>query len=479
MLSGAGVPPTHETEPGRSAFRADLIVADSRVHAGASLVVERGIVAGIGPPPEGVEVLDLSGKAILPGLVNAHSHAFQRAIRGRTEYRAGPSNFWAWREAMYAAAERLSPEDLFAVSRMCFLEMALSGITTVGEFHYLHRDAFGRPYDDPNELEKTVVRAARDVGLRVVLLRVAYARAGYRITENPTQRRFVETSPEEFLSHLMRLESDLAADPLATIGAALHSVRACPKEWLETIAHEAHARRWPIHAHVSEQPLEIEQCRAEHGVTPPVLLHEVGALGPATTAVHAIHLTEDDVRALGGARATVCACPTTERNLGDGIVPAKRLLDAGARLAVGTDSAIQIDLLEDARSLDYHLRLMEMRRAPLAPESGGRGALGRALYGVASEGGMRSLGIPGGLLRPGDPADFIVVDLADPSIAGATEDALFDTIVFSMSRAAVRQVYVAGRAIVDEGRILGTGAGGGVERDIVGGFGRAMKRLWG
>jgi formimidoylglutamate deiminase len=446
-----------------TAFLPDLLLSGGRVLEGAALVVRGGAVESVGAPPEGAAIVRLAGRAIAPGLVSAHSHAFQRAIRGRTEHRTqGRDDFWSWREAMYAAAQRLDPEDLYAVSRFCFAEMAASGITAVGEFHYLHRDPAGQPYADPNELDLAVARAARDTGLRLVLLRVAYARAGFGAPENPRQKRFIEGSPDEYLRNLDALARALAPDPLASVGAAPHSVRACPAHWLEPIAREAARRGWPLHLHVSEQPGEVAQCRAEHGVSPPLLLEKLGALTAATTAVHAVHLDSGDIAALGRARATVCACPTTERNLGDGVVRADLLLAAGARLSLGTDSNVQLSLLEDARELEYHLRLLELRRAVLDTGEG----LGAPLYGIASEGGMRSLGLPGGALRPGEPADFLVADLDDPSIAGASADDFAALAVFSMERTAIRAVHVAGQPIS-----LDT-------RAALPAFRAALRRLW-
>ncbi|HEY5676400.1 MAG TPA: formimidoylglutamate deiminase [Myxococcales bacterium] len=445
-------------------FQPDLLFSGGRVLTGAQLLVRDGRVESVGDIPEATdaEVVALRGRAVLPGLVAAHSHAFQRAIRGRTEHRAqARDDFWSWREAMYAAAERLSPEDLYAVSRFCFLEMARAGVTAVGEFHYLHRDAAGRPYADPNELDLAVARAAREAGLRLVLLRVAYARSGYRMPANPRQKRFIEGSADEYLSNLDALSKHVP------VGAAPHSVRACPAEWIRDIAQEAFRRGWPLHLHVAEQRAEVDQCAAEHGTTPALLLERLGALRERTTAVHAVHLTADDIAALARARATVCACPTTERNLGDGVVRADLLLAAGARLCVGSDSEVQLSPLEDARQLEYHLRLVREERAILDPEQGGVGGLGAKLYGIASEGGMRSLGLPGGGLRPGEPADFVVVDLDDPSIAGANAEDLMANVTFSMERTALRETWVAGeRLALDFAAALPP-------------FRAAMRRLWG
>ena len=450
------------------AFVPDLLFSGGSVLPGAALVVEEGRVAAVGPVPAGAERMELRGCAILPGLVSGHSHAFQRAIRGRTEHRSHPvDDFWSWREAMYAAAEKLSPEDLYAVSLLCFLEMARAGITAVGEFHYLHNDAQGRPYADPNELDLAVARAAREAGLRTVMLRVAYARSGFGVPENPRQRRFIEGSADEYLRNLGALEKALTGDPLCSVGAAPHSVRACPASWIAEIAAETARRKWPLHLHVSEQVLEVQQCQAEHGLTPPLLLEKLGALTSRTTAVHAVHLSDADIAALSRAQATVCACPTTERNLGDGIIAADKLLAAGARLCVGTDSEVQLSPLEDLRQLDYHLRLQQFQRAVLDAEQAGVGALGAKLYRMGSAGGMRALGLPGGELRAGEPADFIVVDLDDPSIAGASAEDLMALAVFSMERTALRAVHVAGRALdLDVRRALPP-------------FRDAMRRLWG
>lgn len=432
-------------------FQPELLFSGGQVLSGVALNVRDGVVDSVGAPAG--DVLPLRRRAILPGLVSAHSHAFQRAIRGRTEHRAHPTDdFWTWREAMYAAAERLSPDDLYAVSKFCFLEMARAGVTAVGEFHYLHRDRDGRPYADPNELDLAVARAAQEAGLRIVLLRVAYARGGIK--------PFIEGSVDEYLKNLDALSKRVA------VGAAPHSVRACPAEWIREIAAEASRRGWVLHLHVSEQPREVEQCRAEHGTTPPLLLERLGALTGRTTCVHGVHLADEDIAAIGRARASVCACPTTERNLGDGVVRVDKLLAAGARICVGSDSEIQLNPLEDARQLEYGLRLVELQRAVLDPERSGVGGLGAKLYGFASEGGMRSLGLPGGALRPGEPADFIVVDLDDPSIAGCSAEDLMANVTFSLERTAITHTYVGGRPLeLDFGAALPA-------------FREAMRRLW-
>lgn len=458
------------TSPPR-AFVPDLLVAGGEVRAGAALSVRGGAVAAVGAPAPGFEVVPLPGRALLPGLVSAHGHAFQRALRGRAEHAAGARSFWSWREVMYRAALALGPDELEAVARLAFLELARAGVTCAGEFHYLHHDPAGRPYADSAELALRVVRAARAVGLRIVLLRAAYARAGPGAASEPAQRRFVEASPEAYLAALDRLAAAVRDDPLVSLGVAPHSVRACPAEWIRALAGEARRRRLPLHVHASEQLAEVDACWLEHGLSPPRLLAREGALGEATTLVHAIHVDEGDVRAIGAARATVCACPTTERNLGDGVVPADRLLRAGARLAVGVDSHAQVDLLEEAREVELNLRLVRQERGVLDDPPG---ALAARLLEAATAGGMASLGLPGGRLAPGEPADFLLLDLDDPSVAGATAETLLATAVFGATPRAVRATYVAGEPVVVDGRAA---PGRPAEEAVLAGFRKALGGL--
>lgn len=420
----------------------------------------------------------LKGRALLPGLINAHSHAFQRVIRGRTEYRTANEkvSFWTWREMMYSAALRLTPEDVYDASRMAFLEMALSGITSVGEFHYLHHAPDGSAYDDPNLMAKEVVRAANDVGLRIALLRVAYARSGYETETNPQQIRFIENDPAAYLKNLEQLEKDLGemdgARRMVWTGVAPHSVRAVPLDYLKEVIGVANNKQLPVHMHVAEQPAEVSACIAEYGRSPVALLATEGLLSERFTGVHVIHVTPKAIRMLADARAMVCACPTTERNLGDGIVPASRFFNQGVRVSLGTDSHVEIDLLEDARELEYHERLQKTERVVLAlAEDKGQSSLAARLFDCATINGAESINAPGGNLEPGRPADFFTVDLDDPSIAGASPDDLLSAIVFSLSRTAIRDVVVAGKRIVEDGRHA-------QQEDIVERFMALQKKLW-
>ena len=278
------------------------------------------------------EATPLRGRALIPGFVNAHSHAFQRLIRGRMQWRpsdAGVANFWSWRQAMYTAALRLSPEDVYDVSRWCFVEMLRAGITTVGEFHYLHNASDGKPYEDRAELARRVIAAARDVGIRICLLNTCYAAGGIGRLLLKEQRRFETADVDDYLEMTERLAADMVRDRLVTVGVAPHSVRAVPREWIRVLHAWAATRDLPFHMHVSEQPAEIDECIAAFGVRPVEMLAEDMILDARFTAVHATHINDGEVQLLGSAGATVCACPTTERDLGDGFLRGSDLLAAG------------------------------------------------------------------------------------------------------------------------------------------------------
>ena len=484
----------------------DLLYLNRRFKSGIALVCdEAGTIVKVARVDElrDEKRINLPRRVMLPGMVNAHSHAFQRVIRGKTEYRTSERDcFWTWREMMYSAATRLTPEDIYDASRMAFLEMALSGITAVGEFHYLHHTPDGKPYDDPNLLAKEVIRAAGDVGLRIALLRVAYARSGFQAEANPKQERFIEDDPQIYLKNLESLTRELnhagegnsanlalpygRASDTAWIGVAPHSIRAVPLPYLREVVAYANEHDLKVHMHVAEQPAEVSACIEEHGRTPVALLETEGLLSERFTAVHAIHVTPKAIPSFAKTGAMVCACPTTERNLGDGVVPADEYLKNGVAICLGTDSHTQIDLLEDARELEYHLRLQKLARAVLSvgSPSVSEGQVrdqalphGRAsdtaalLFDSATSNGARSIGAPNGSLEVGKPADFFAVDLDDASIVGASTDDLLPAIVFSSSRAAVREVVVGGKPIVSEGRHL-------IQEEVVERFSELQKRMW-
>jgi formiminoglutamate deiminase len=361
----------------------------------------------------------------LPGLANAHSHAFQRALRGRTH--AGEGSFWTWREQMYELAGALDPDSCFALSRAAFGEMALAGITCVGEFHYVHHKPDGTPYEDPNAMGRAVLAAAKAAGLRITLLDACYLHGGIARFRDADAAAWVE-----------RVDA-IAARGAARVGAAIHSVRAVDPDAARVVAEWAAGR--PLHAHVSEQPKENEDCLAEHGMTPTALLAGAGALGANFTAVHATHLTDEDVALLGG--STVCLCPTTERDLADGIGPARRLADAGAALATGSDSHAVIDPFEEARAIELDERLATgVRGAHRAPD----------LLRAATAGGYAALGWPeGGRIEPGALADLTTLSLDSVRMAGTAPDHAAASAVFAATAADVRDVMVGGEWVVRGG----------------------------
>jgi formiminoglutamate deiminase len=376
----------------------------------------------------------------IPGLANAHSHAFQRALRGRAQ--AGTGDFWTWRRQMYEIAEEIDPELYLALARATFAEMALAGITAVGEFHYLHHGPEGAGYSDPNAIGRALIDAARQAGIRLTLLDTCYLQAGIGRDPEGVQLRFSDGSAEAWAERVGELE----AGPGTRIGAAIHSVRAVDRDAAALVAAFAAERSWPLHAHVSEQPAENEECASAYGMTPTALLAEAGALSERFTAVHATHLDEADFALLGNGGCGVCLCPTTERDLADGVGPARRLADAGARLSVGSDSQASIDLFEEARAVELDERL----------ESGVRGRHSAAeLLRAATAGGHTSIGWPeAGRIAPGALADLVTVDLAGVRMAGTSADHAIESLVFASGAADVRDVIVGGGLIVREGAHL-------------------------
>ena len=321
-----------------------LDVTDGRITA---------VRQGLGSPPPGAEVL--RGFTV-PGLANAHSHAFHRALRGTVQ--VGSGTFWTWREVMYDVSARLTPDSYFTLARAVYAEMALAGITAVGEFHYLHHAPGGVPYADPNAMGEALIAAAGEAGIRITLLDTAYLSAGFGEPPTSHQLRFSDGSADAWAERTDALKDG----GHVRIGAAIHSVRAVPAEQLPTVASWAAARNAPLHVHLSEQTAENDACRAAHGRTPAQLLADHGVLGARTTGVHNTHLTDDDIALLGGTTTGTCMCPTTERDLADGIGPAPALQAAGSPLSLGSDSHAVIDLLEEARAMELNERLRSRTR---------------------------------------------------------------------------------------------------------------------
>jgi formiminoglutamate deiminase len=402
------------------------------VDGGRITAVHPGLTAA---PPEATRLAGLT----VPGLANVHSHAFHRALRGRTH--AGKGTFWTWRERMYDLAARLDPDTYHALARATYAEMALAGITCVGEFHYLHHGPGGVPYADPNEMGHRLITAAAEAGIRITLLDTMYLTSS--VDGSPLagpQQRFGDGSADGWSARVDRLAG---ADDVR-IGAAAHSVRSVPADALATLADRADAM--PVHVHLSEQRAENAACLAVHGCTPTQLLASRGVTGPGVTAVHATHLTDDDRTELGDSRTRVCLCPTTERDLADGIGPARALADAGSPVCLGSDSHAVIDLFEEARAMELDERLRDEHRGHFDPAE---------LLTAATAAGHAALGwADAGTLAAGARADLVTVRLDTVRTAGHDPGHVAAGVVFSATAADVDTVVVDGRLVVREGRHL-------------------------
>ncbi|WP_182376615.1 formimidoylglutamate deiminase [Nocardioides sp. WS12] len=373
----------------------------------------------------------------VPAMANAHSHAFHRALRGRTQQ--GTGSFWTWREQMYDLADRLTPDLYFDLARATYAEMLAGGIGAVGEFHYLHHQPDGTPYDDPNEMGRALIAAADDVGMRIRLLDTCYLTAGIGQPAEGVQRRFSDGTAEAWAERVAAFDDD-------RVGAAIHSVRAVPRDEMSAVV--AGAAGGPVHVHLSEQPAENDACRAAYGMTPTEVLADAGVLGPRTTLVHATHLTDSDVRTIGDSGAFVCMCPTTERDLADGLGRALDLRAAGARICLGSDSHAVVDLFEEMRGVEMHDRLRTGVRGHWSAQ---------ALLDCATVNGHASLGL--------DDAGIVTLDPTSPRTAGTGADV--HTAVFAAASADVTEVVIDGRVVFD-------GDHGRVGRDLA----SAIDKVW-
>jgi formiminoglutamate deiminase len=396
------------------------------------------VESGVTPPvPNAARLNGIT----LPGLANTHSHAFQRALRGRTH--SGRGDFWTWREAMYDVASRLDPELYLALARATYGEMALAGVTCVGEFHYLHHGPSGTPYSDPNAMGRAMIQAARESGIRITLLDACYLHGGIGEELAGAQRRFGDGDAAAWVARVSELEEDDGA----RLGAAIHSVRAVDPASATIVAEWAADREVPLHAHVSEQPAENEAALDAYGSTPTGVLAEAGAIGKRFTAVHCTHLDDGDFRVLGEAGATCCVCPTTERDLADGVVEAERLRSAGIELALGSDSHAVIDLFEEARAVELDERLVRGKRGLNN---------GSELLRAATEGGHASLGwTEAGRIEAGAIADLVTLRLDAPRLAGTRAAATVEAVVFAATAADVDRVVISGRDVVRHGAHVG------------------------
>ena len=429
----------------------------TRIHAERALVEDReltdvvievadGRITAI-TPSESAETADLRLGTVLAGSGNAHSHAFHRALRGRTHDQGG--DFWRWREQMYAVADRLTPDSYERLAEAVFAEMLVTGWTTVAEFHYVHHRPDGTPYEDPNAFGTALTRAASAVGIRLTLLDTLYLTSAPGKPLLPEQSRFGDGTAEAWLERWQRLHQTHA------VGAAIHSIRAVSPDDIALVAERLPAEV-PLHVHVSEQPAENEQSFAAYGRTPVQVLADAGALSPRTWLVHATHLTDADIALIADSGAGVVMCPTTEADLGDGIGPARELADAGVRIALGSDQNAVIDPWLEVRGLEAGERLRSRQRGRFSPAD---------LESARAGTGYAASGLPGGL-RIGACADLVELDPGSVRTAGAA----LDQLALVATASDVRRVVVGGRVVAEVGRL----ADG---RDPAAMFTQALKEL--
>lgn len=450
-------------------------LGDEQAVPDVAVTVAHGRISSVTPSVARARQATFLPGLTLPGLSNTHSHIFHRAIRGHTQ--SGAGDFWQWRKAMYQAASRLSPDNLYALAKATYVEMLLAGITSVGEFFYVHHQPGGAPYADPNEMGLAVIRAAVDAGIRITLLDTCYLQAGVDgAPPEGAQVRYSDGSWENWAQRVDALRGQVSAAgaagsagavasvelvgaagavgsagsagaPMVHIGAAIHSVRAVPRAAMRPIAEFCAERAMPLHAHVSEQPAENEACLAAFGLTPVELLAAEGVLGPSFTAVHATHLTDHDIALLGGSGSTISMCPTTERDLADGVGPAIRLAAAGSPLAVGSDGHMMIDLLEEGRAIELDERLVTGKRGHLSA-----GQIARAM----TTDGAASIGLAATGLAEGAPADMTTIRLDSVRTAGARSGDVLAHALFSASACDVDSVILGGRRLVESGAHCGS-----------------------
>ena len=409
------------------------------------------------------------GGPVLPGLVNAHSHAFQRAIAGLTERASGSDDdFWSWRDRMYSAALRITPEQLEAVAALLYAELLQAGYTQVCEFHYLHNHTDGQPYADPLAMSLALVRAAQRVGMGLTLLPTLYMRSGFGATGlREDQRRFAST-PDSVL----RLAEGVRGQSKGHIntGLALHSLRAVDEAALHEVAAAAKARGMAVHIHIAEQMQEVKDCLTAHGARPIEWLLEHAQVDARWNLVHATQASLAELQGVQRSGAAIVICPSTEANLGDGVFDLPTYAAAGGLWSIGSDSHVTRSWQEELRLLEYSQRLTLRQRNIAARTLGGPSSAG-SLFNAALAGGSAATSLPLGGIRPGERADFSVIDTSSPALLGIPAEHLLDALVFSSPDARFREVFVAGEAVVSGGQVAGWSR---LAQD----FSQAMQTLW-
>ncbi len=431
-------PPTHEKR--NFQFRSALV--DGCWINQPVIAVENGLVVSIHQEPsQEAEKLEL---VALPGMVNVHSHAFQRGFAGLTEYRtAEHDSFWTWRKLMYQFVSKLDPEAVFVIARQLYLEMLAAGYTWVGEFHYLHNDFNGACYSNLSELTDAVDRAANEAGIGLCHLPVLYQRGGFRGESlSGGQKRF-QLSDEQFVELVQQCATNWSGHRERRLGVAIHSLRAVKANIANRVLNEVDTilDDYPIHIHVAEQTKEVDDCVDVHGLRSVEYLFENFEIDPRWCLIHATHLSDNELKSIFRSGAIAGLCPTTEANLGDGFFRALEFLKQGGRVAIGSDSHVSVDLREELRILEYGQRLLHRSRAMLGNEEQ---SVGRFLYEAAAKGGASAIGVGSGEIKAGNRADFTLVDPEHAAIGSAMGDRLLDRVVFANAGSPIAGVMIAG-----------------------------------
>ena len=410
------------------------------------LDIEAGAISAIAPDSRAAEGETEFG-ILIPGLANAHSHAFQRILAGHTEERgpASKDNFWTWRSRMYSLAGKIDPTSLQAIARQVYGEMVSTGYTSVAEFHYLHNELDSA--ETSEAMFEAILAAAEASGIRLTYVPVLYERAGFDQPEPTADQQRFARSIDDFLEHYERVKA-LAGDRFA-VGIGAHSLRAVTEESLQKITAVAATDGAPMHIHIAEQQREVEQCLHAHERRPVEWLLDQHDVNEQWCLVHATHIDDEEISAIADSGAVVCLCPSTEANLGDGLFPLQRFLERQGRIAIGSDSHVSINPFEELRWLEYGQRLITQQRNIASVR---RNQTGRSLFELAAEGGALATGQAGGRIRVGDNADLVVLDDDSPMLVGHSTRSLLDALVFSGFTLPIDRVMVGGEWQVLDGR---------------------------
>lgn len=454
-----------------------LLTSAGWLSPGALQVDAAGTITSVTATSPDTEGTELKG-FVVPAMPNLHSHAFQRALCGRTEHRAPDrkaDSFWTWRTAMYDLALRIGPEDLGAIAAQLYAEMLQAGMSSVGEFQYLHHAPDGACYDNPAEMSLQLLEAARSTGIAMTMLPVAYLDGGFGLPPTPQQRRFTCASPDQVLALRQGVQSAAQDLDFAEVGLAPHSLRAVNPESMQSLLHGLHTQspQARVHIHVAEQTLEVQDSLAHLGQRPVRWLLDNCAVDERWCLVHATHLDPTEIRDLAQTQAVVGLCPSTEANLGDGIFSGQPYLHEGGRFGIGSDSHVTVSASDELRLFEYSQRLSARQRNLLiGPQDETQTHIGHLLWTRAAQGGAQALGQNIGALAVGRRADFVLLNPEHPRLAGHGPDTALDALVFGAADGAIDRVYVGGKLRVEDGRHIDAAG-------IRSRFTEAMKRLYG